>query len=329
MCKENFLQSENLIRFLKGEVDTQEEMLFKTHCEAYHFLLELQKQNTANISAANTFLFEDVERIIEKWFAGSSTVSELAGLKQAVLTTPKTLKHLQVLLEAHAQSMEQIPPNVLNNIPVKESRLKLIFTNRYVQAAVAMVAVLLVVLLLPLQYEKNIAEHYNFDNKVPADFNISLMRGNGDGVDSSDQAQAKFRNQFHKGMADYLVNNYSVAVEVWKKIEPEFKSLQKGEILSLKEQQNYNFYYGVSNLALYLSTKPGLNDVQKQEKLDRALLLFKHIPQKKDVHLYFNALAFASKKMYTKSKKMLNKIDDSSMYKLKRDTLIRYIDSNE
>ena len=178
----------------------------------------------------------------------------------------------------------------------------------------AIASVLLVIFLIPAQLDKNLNGLYNYDEKVPLDFDHSILRGGTQYKEITDPDYTRYKFQFNKGMSEYLAQEYSNAISEWEVLEKDLAKLKENPFFSGKDEQNFYLYNAVCRVALYLSENEKIDTSDKNKILLKAIKLFEKLPLNSDIEIYFYSLALGLTNKKEKAVKILSSINAESNY---------------
>ena len=245
----------------------------------------------------SSLTFEESEHYLEKYLAGNFDKSDAYSLTCSILSSERNFKKLNYLIEQHAIAITGVDNQegykhalTSKEILIQLLKLKnaepaehLYFRRKKVIAGIlSIAAVLLFIMILPLNFDKEIEQMYNFDQEVPLNYNNSSLRGAENNKEITDSAYNQFKFQFNKGMSEYLAQEYAKALDDWQPLEKDFNKIKDNRYFTESDKQDFLLYNAVCRVALYLSGDNTLKQNDKMQLLKESLALFKQLPLTND-----------------------------------------------
>lgn len=274
--------------------------------------------------------FDKAEEYLEKYLSGNLNSHEAINLAEAIIYSKRNFKKLQFVLERHTDVVLNIKEAARQEITLSNREILLqlfrtknkkavsisenhIFNKKLIAAILSAAAILIILFIIPIRFNNNLDELYNFDKDVPLDFDQSNFRGNYPGKEITDPEYKKFKFQFNKGMSEYLAHDYSNALKDWKGIEEKIDQLKDNPDYNPRDEKDFILYNALCRIALYLSKKENYDNNRKQ-LLKEAINLFEKLPLNSDIEKYYYALVLGLAGNKNKALKILSSIDINSAY---------------
>ena len=321
--------------YLKGE--TRIDPFFDQLREApvYGIFTEIrEKSGPAKEAKYDVLLtYVEVEKYLEHYLMGTLSVKDAQFLKMAVLGSERAFIKIIHKIEMHINAISDIEKNKSIESDIEDEEiLKIVIgkgissvnkangkisfprNNAVISAILAVAATLLILFILPIELQQNLDELYNFDSETPLDYQSFNLRGTVIAEKNDHPDYKLFRQQFKKGMSNYVAKDYGLALKEWQKIDAKLPLLRKSHGFTEQEQQ-LKLYSAFSFLGLALSQKIEISKLEKDQSLLKALHLFRDMGSQNDTTKYYHALALALIDKIDEAQKVLKDINTkSTMY---------------
>lgn len=274
--------------------------------------------------------FDKAEEYLEKYLSGKLRDNEAHDLADAIIYSERNFKKLQFILERHASVIYQISEAKEQKVSMSDREMFLhllrlknkktvntshshFYNKKLVAGILSVAAILFILFIIPFQSYNNLDELYNFDTRVPLDFNQSNLRGYSLNNKITDPEYKKFKFQFNKGMSEYLAREYANALKDWKSLEGKVNQLKDNPDYNVRDEKDFILYNALCRVALYLSKKDDKNN-NREQLLNEAVNLFEKLPINSDIEKYYYALVLGLKGNKNKAIEILNSINIHSAY---------------
>ena len=298
----------------------------------FQYLLDHKKAFSHKDDIQLTFV--QAKDFLEKFLAGNLAQKDVNYLFNAILQSEKNFRIIYSLLEQNRATLSQLEEikEYKNGLPVHEvleqiNQLKNnakhqpkydLSSKKIVTGILSVAAIFLILFLLPLELHKDLNDYYSFDESVPLEFNESGLRGNEESTVITDPDYKQFKFRFNQGMADYLAQEYSNALNEWTGLESKLNIIKTKPGFDRKDEYNFILYNALCRIALYLSNNENIDKEFKQKHLKEAINLFKKLPLNNDMEKYYYSLALGLTNDKVKALKILSSINKNSDYYSKR-----------
>lgn len=335
MINKHLISYEDIKQFLIGKKEIDIIYKMSEKYPAYGLFITIQKLGSPliNYSENREFTFDDAESFLQDYMAGTLNVKGATDILNSIIASEQNFEKLIYKINENIKAVEETSLYNKVFVPQKDdaqiiegfSKLKIPqifsspFVSRYpktVYTILAAAAIFLVLFFVPFSIQKELADHYNFDETVPLDYLNSEMRSERAVQDYSMQ-ELDNENIFKQGMADYLAHDYRSAIREWQSLEEKLQQEKKTSFDARFEEQFY-LYYALGHLALALSPKEEITDAEKEKLYSYSLLLFDNVSINNDFEYYYYALMLALNKREAEALQNLIQIDRSSAFYAKK-----------
>ncbi len=313
----------NICDFLTGKTDV---IPFYNHLQrepGYGIFTEIKlKSGSTNGTNYKDFItYAEAEEFFEHYLAGTLSAKEAQFLKKVILGSEKAFIKIKRKIEMQISAISEAEKNKSTGLSMdaKQSS-KLVIANKkhivndsaIISSILAIAAIFLILFILPIQFQQNLDDLYNFDSNTPLDYQTLNLRGAASNTNNGDPDYKLFQQQFKVGMSNYLAQEYSSAISEWQKVEDKLPILRKKPGFVDTDEKQLKLYSALSFLSMALSKKSELSEQEKKQSLLNALDQFKEMTWQNDTTKYYFALTLALNNRVDKAKDLLNDINSKS-----------------
>lgn len=325
---------DDIKQFLLGKEETGKIYQLSDKYPVFGIFISIQKLSSPliNFSENSDFTFDDVEAFLQNYLAGSLSVQEATKILNAVTTSRENFDKLLYKINENIKAIEETSLHNKAFEPQQENqkiiaglallRKKFVDPSHYffnhrkkmAYSVLSMAAVLLILFLSPIRLQNGWEDYYNFDTNVPLEYLNFSMRESNLSILIKDREIQDFKNQFNRGMADYLANDYRSAINELDMLNNKLPALKEKPEFKIEYENQYYLYAALSRLSLAVSKKEDISDNEKEMLIKKALTLFNKVPLNRDFEKYYYALCLALDKQDDKALENLKLIDENSVY---------------
>jgi hypothetical protein len=320
-----YISYEEIYQFLTNKDQITKINELAKNNPGYGIFLTVQKLSSPLINFNNEveFTFSEAEKYLEDYFAGTMSVDDATRLANAIIASKTNfIKLLHKINEntiaVHKAGQSTLTPPVPNQeirnkiLSVSSYNKKLFNIRKLSYGLLASAAILLILFFIPLNFNEELSDLYNYDGSPPLTYTESTFR-NSDMENLDDNpAYRKFDTKFKLGISEYLVRNYAAALEEWKGLDAELLLLQNEANHKSHYVDKYYLYKALSMIAMSLSDKYNLDKNHKEQLLQETLLIFKKLQTDSDAGKFYYALTLALTANFSEAQKVLTTIESTS-----------------
>ncbi len=265
--------------------------------------------------------YAEAEEFLEHYLAGTLSAKEAQFLKKAILGSEKAFVKIIKKIEMQISAISEAEKNKSTGLSIEAKQSsKLVTANKkhivndsaIISSILAIAAIFLILFILPIQFQQNLDDLYNFDSNAPLDYQTLNLRGAASSTTNGDPDYKLFQQQFKVGMSNYLAQEYSSAISEWQKIEEKLPILRKKPGFVETDEKQLKLYSALSFLGMALSKNSELSEQEKKQSLLDALNQFKEMTWQNDTTKYYFALTLALNNRVDKAQDLLNDINSKS-----------------
>ena len=327
------LSYQEVCQFLAGKSDLTQLKELEKSIPVYGIFNFIKKyyHSRTHQSREISLTFDKAEDYLEKYLSGEVNKQDAVDLIEAIISSEKNFQKLQYLIEQYALVFSNLKDvteyeNALSNREIIRQLLRLknkktinnsdfhFYRKKLVTGILSVAAIFLALFLIPIQFDKDLNELYNFDEEVPLDFNQSNLRGGVLNDEITDPDYKRFKFQFNKGMSEYLAQEYANALNEWENLEGQINLLKSNPNFNSEDEKSLILYNAICRVALYLSEKENIEENEKKSFLNQSIKLFEKLPLISDIEKYHYSLALGLTGKREKALEILSSIKINSNF---------------